>query len=406
MTALTLYHNGSPLVRQRLRADRISIGSHPENDLILKGDGVCERHLVLSRGPEGQWTAAMGEGRDTALEEGTRLSLGSFCLELGGAGEEPAPPAGEDPNHNPGNEMVGVSLDSEILRRHIERLAPLEGPVLVEGETGTGKELVARALHRLSGRPSDRFVAVNCGGLADTMFEDILFGHERGAFTGASAAHRGLFERADGGTLFLDELGELPSRQQAALLRVLDSGRFVRLGSERETEARFRLVAATNRDLPSMVRAGRFRSDLYHRLSALVIRTTPLRARLDDLEPMSRHFLACMRRELGEKSLGRCALDKLRTHTWPGNARELRNVLYRAAAMFESPLVEARHITFDLPESTRRVRGVRLAEIPDDHIAEIMEKNDNNITRTARQLGVPRSSLRDRLRKVGGLRRS
>lgn len=399
MTAITLYHKGTPLVRQRILGERISIGSHPKNDLVLNGDGVCERHVTLSRNSRGRWFAFLGEGDGTEMESGSRLTLGSYSLELGDDGETTAG-AGSRCSSPDETEMVGISLSMVTLRQQISMLAPLRAPVLVEGETGTGKELVARALHRLSGRPSDRFVAINCGALADTMYEDILFGHERGAFTGAATAHRGLFERAGGGTLFLDELGELPLHQQAALLRVLDTGRVTRLGSEREVEVDFRLVAATNRDIPAMVSRDRFRSDLYHRLSALPLRTIPLRARTDDVEPMARFFLERMADDVGHKVLSERAVEALKARPWPGNARELRNVLYRAAVLCGDRTIDADHLSFGQASPGPRSSGVRLADIPDGKIVDLLSRNDDNITRAAREIGVPRTSLRDRLRRA------
>jgi DNA-binding NtrC family response regulator len=308
----------------------------------------------------------------------------------------PAPGGGDDLG------IVGISTVTRLLRLEVARFARLLAPVLICGETGTGKELVARALHECSLRPRGPFVTVNCGALSESLLEDIFFGHERGAFTGAGDAHRGVFERANGGTLFLDEIGELPLAQQAALLRVLDDGRVRRLGSEREERVSVRVVAATNRDLPRMTVDGAFRLDLYHRLSALRILTPPLRDRPDDIEPLACHFLAAMAGEVGPRRLEEAALEKLRAHSLPGNARELRNALYRAAVTTAREAISVRDLDLEPPPTaTRRTRRVRLSRLPDARIREVVALHPGNIAAAARELGVPRTTLRDRVHGCG-----
>jgi DNA-binding NtrC family response regulator len=295
--------------------------------------------------------------------------------------------------------LVGISTVIRLLRLEVSRFARLKAPVLVCGETGTGKELVARALHECSLRSGGPFVTVNCGGLAESLLEDIFFGHERGAFTGAGGLHRGVFERAHGGTLFLDEIGELPPIQQAALLRVLDDGRVWRLGSEREERVDVRVVAATNRDLLAMTGSGAFRLDLYHRLSALRIVTPPLRDRPDDVAPLSEHFLRALVTEMGPRRLDEEALDLLRAHPFPGNARELRNVLYRAAASTGAEVIGAGDLDLEQPPVPRTPpgRAFRLSQLTDASIREVLERFPGNISAASRELGVPRSTLRDRV---------
>jgi len=412
MNSIALFHNGSLILRQRIRSPELSIGTSPGNDIVLAGGGVRDDRMVISRGPDGLWRAMIGEGGDPAvvedLEEGTVFSIGPYSVELAGmedgdAGHGAAPGPGEvrgDPREAV-HGMVGDSAQLGLLRAQISRVAPLRAPVLVTGETGTGKELVARALHLASGRPVERFVAVNCGGLARTMFEDILFGHERGAFTGAASTHRGVFERASGGTLFLDEIGELPMEQQASLLRVLDTGVVSRLGSEREERVAFRLVSATNRSLKSMVATGTFRMDLYHRLCAVSLATPPLRDRPGDLEPMARRFLEDIAADLGPRELGADALGALVEHSWPGNARELRNVLYQAALACSGRTIRARHLRMERPDAPTKRVPFRLSRLEDDRIGEALSDHDGNIAAAARALGVPRTSLRDRVRRMG-----
>ncbi len=296
--------------------------------------------------------------------------------------------------------IVGSSSPICLLRIELARLAPLNAPVLIVGESGTGKELVARGLHTCSRRADNRFVAVNCGALTETMFEDILFGHERGAFTGAGASHCGLFAQAHGGTLFLDEIGELPFSQQAALLRVLDTGIIRRIGAEREEKTDFRLVVATNRNLTEMIEDGAFRLDLYHRLATLKIVTPPLRNRPKDIPLLARHFLDAMEGDVGRRELHRDAVNRLEDHSWPGNARELRNVLYRAAAFANDGAIHACDLDIEVPEKAIKPVVFRLDGVPDSRILETLAKYKGNVAAAARQYGVARTTLRDRVSRI------
>ncbi|XXY45567.1 sigma 54-interacting transcriptional regulator [Sorangium sp. So ce269] len=235
----------------------------------------------------------------------------------------------------------------------VERVAGSRVPVILHGETGTGKEVLARALHERGPRQRMRMVRVNCGAIPRELVESTLFGHERGAFTGAAAQQKGVFEEADGGTVFLDEIGELALPAQAALLRVLETGSLCRVGSLREIAVDVRVVSATHRDLEAMVSAGAFRSDLFYRLSTVVIDVPPLREREDEIEPLSRRFLA--RANEGNaravRGLTPAALERLRAYAWPGNVRELRNVIERAVVVTRGALIDVE----DLPA---RLRGV------------------------------------------------
>src|SRR4051812_34469808 len=219
-------------------------------------------------------------------------------------------------------------------------VAPTLTPVLVTGESGRGRELIARALHELGPSPAGPFVAVNCGALPRELAESELFGHERGAFTGAGARRAGWFEEASGGTLVLDEIGELPADLQPKLLRVLETGHIRRVGGTGETPVRVRVVAMTLRDLRREVERGAFRLDLYHRLAGFELALPPLRRRLHDVPLLARHFLDELGRELGPRTLAPAALDRLGRHDWPGNVRELRNVLRRAAILCDGVIDE------------------------------------------------------------------
>jgi DNA-binding NtrC family response regulator len=289
----------------------------------------------------------------------------------------------------------GDSPVMQQIRFEIETMAPLCAPVLITGESGTGKELVAKGLHLMSNRSEGPFAAVNCGSFTESLLEDTLFGHERGAFTGALGARRGVFQQADGGTLFLDEIGDLPLPFQAALLRVLDEKRVCRIGAEHSDQVDFRLITATNRDLQTMIKKQQFRLDLYHRISMLGITTVPLRDHLEDLHSLSEHLLSQTAKELGRRGIDRSALEKMAAYDWPGNVRELKNVLYRAAALSNSPTLSDKDIDIPVAES-KKIR-CNLKDVSAVQLERILAVHKGNIAAAARALGVPRTSLRDRI---------
>ncbi len=244
--------------------------------------------------------------------------------------------------------MIGVSDALQRVKEMIQDVAPVDITVLIQGESGTGKELVARAIHESSHRAHRNFVAVDCCTFQKELFESELFGHERGAFTGADRQKRGLIEGAEGGTLFLDEVGELEPSIQAKLLRVLETGIFRRVGGTKNLQANVRIVAATNRDLAAMSAAGKFRSDLYYRLSPFIINTPPLRDRRDDIPDLVQHFLENhnFSRRI-DKRISPEAIRRLTAYDWPGNVRELKNVIERAIILSrDSPLIRPEHLTF------------------------------------------------------------
>jgi formate hydrogenlyase transcriptional activator len=258
-------------------------------------------------------------------------------------------------------DIIGRSPAIQKVLGQVSTVAPTEANVLVLGESGTGKELVARAIHDLSARKQHPLVRVNCASIPKELFESEFFGHVRGAFTGAVKDRVGRFELADGGTLFLDEIGEIPPDLQSKLLRVLQEGQFERLGDDRTRTVQVRLIAATNRDLPAEARAGRFRLDLYYRLSVFPIEVPPLRERVEDVGPLADHFIKQSARRLGvpRPRLGRFHLEELQGYDWPGNVRELQNVVERAVI-----LSRGGDLQFDLPRRAGRNGGVRVPAPP------------------------------------------
>ncbi len=307
--------------------------------------------------------------------------------------------------------MVGDSPRMLEVFSLTERVAKHDTGVLVTGETGTGKERIARALHRLGARERGPFVACNCAAIPDTLLEAEFFGHERGAFTGAEKRRKGLFEQASGGILLLDETGELPLAMQAKLLRVLSTGRIVRLGGDAEVTVDVRVVSATHRDLRQMVAEGLFRADLYYRLAIVEIVLPPLRERMEDLPLLSRHLLDLIARRLGKpvRGLSREAQLRLGAHDWPGNVRELENVLERATVsatrdfigVEDLPAIGGRHSLPMARNLTPWPLDLSLEAVERAHIARVLRRNSGNRIATARDLRISRSALYDKLKRYG-----
>ena len=290
----------------------------------------------------------------------------------------------------------------------VPRLAQLSGTVLVSGESGTGKERVARALHYLSHRSEKPFVPVNCGAIPENLIESELFGHEEGAFTGAVRAQEGLFEVAGEGTLFLDEIGELPLSMQAKLLRVLQEGKFRRIGSRKELEFRARVVAATNRDLAEEVRSGHFREDLFYRLNVIPVHLPPLRERPEDIVPLAQRFLErqCQRAGLDPRRLSREAQAMLLEHPWPGNIRELGNAMERVVAFAESEILHPEDFAFLSVESARlggndplESDWPSLDELERRYVEKVMERTGGHRARACEILGIDPKTLYRKLRE-------
>jgi DNA-binding NtrC family response regulator len=315
------------------------------------------------------------------------------------------------------DEMVGESAAMAKLREDIGKVAPTSGRVLILGESGSGKELVAAEIHRLSRRAQAPFVKVNCAAIPAELIESELFGHEKGSFSGAAARRRGQFEVAHGGTLFLDEIGDMSLSAQAKVLRALQTGEITRVGSERALGVDVRVIAATNKDLDGEVREGTFREDLYFRLNVVPLRAPPLRERLDDVPLLAERFiqLACRENGVRPKPVDPAVYERLRTYRWPGNVRELRNVCERMVIMSGDRIGLA-----DVPETVgaraapppapgaadlSRYGEVPLKELRDlverDYILKKLEEHDWNITQAAQALGVERTNLHKKIKQHG-----
>jgi DNA-binding NtrC family response regulator len=292
--------------------------------------------------------------------------------------------------------------------RAITKAAVVKATVLVLGESGTGKELAARAIHYSSQRASAPFVPVNCGSIPENLLESELFGHVRGAFTGARESRAGFFQTADGGTIFLDEIGDTSLAMQSKLLRVLQTGEICMVGSSRPQEVDVRVLAATNKDLQKLVKNGVFREDLFFRLNVLTISLPPLRERDDDILQLAFRFISKFAEELGRPvpRFSDKALEILKNYSWPGNVRELENLVQRLAIMTEGDLIDVPDLPSAMRFSLAPEMGLdrTLAEVEAEHIRNVLGSVGGNKTRTAEILGIDRKTLREKLKNNGPTR--
>jgi len=305
--------------------------------------------------------------------------------------------------------VIGADAGLREVMRHVDQVAPTDAPVLLLGETGSGKDVVARSIHKRSTRAEGPILRVNCGAIAPDLIDSELFGHERGSFTGAAAQRRGWFERASGGTLFLDEIGELTLAAQVRLLRVLQDGTFERVGGGEELRANVRVIAATHRDLGAMVRAGRFREDLWYRINVYAIRLPPLRQRRADIAALATHFAERAGRRLGTQQLAVRAEDLalLQAYDWPGNVRELAAVIDRAAILGGGVRLEIRRAlgTAEPPAMPDPVDSFpTLDTAMREHIERALVRTRGKIegaSGAAKLLGLHANTLRSRMEKLG-----
>ncbi|OGQ87558.1 MAG: hypothetical protein A2512_11585 [Deltaproteobacteria bacterium RIFOXYD12_FULL_56_24] len=303
--------------------------------------------------------------------------------------------------------IIGRASAMQEIFKTIRQIAPLNCNVLIQGESGTGKELVARALHSTSGRGQHLFISFNCGAFSEELVANELFGHEKGAFTGAGSTKPGLLEAANGGTVFLDEVGEMPIPMQVKLLRVIQERTLLRVGGVAPVSINVRLIAATNRDIEKMIAAGEFRQDLFYRLKVVMINIPPLRKRQEDIPLLVEHFVTLIATQFGKPvpKIGADFLGVLSTYTFPGNVRELQNIVERAVALSREPVLTARDLPPDIffaenqpaiPEKNAQ----HLKALEQEHITEVYRRTGFNQTETAHLLGISRTTLWRRLKEL------
>jgi DNA-binding NtrC family response regulator len=411
--------SGSARGDSRPLGEKLRVGKAPDNDLVLADDTVSRHHCELTRANDGVHVLDLGSTNGTRVQgarvseaivqPGTVLKVGEVELALR--------PAVRNVEVMPSEKTwfgaaIGRSLAMRSIFGVLERIAQTEATVLLEGETGTGKDVLARAIWTESDRAQGPFVVVDCGAVSYSLLESELFGHERGAFTGAVAARQGAFELADGGTVFLDEIGELPLDVQPKLLRVLETKEFRRVGGNKTLKANVRMIAATKRNLQREVQAGKFREDLYFRLAVVPITVPALRARREDIPPLVQHILKASG---GGLTVGDDTLQGLVAHDWPGNVRELRNVLERgvylarATGQSELSLVSfptagpagADVFQFDAAKSYRETRAKFDAEFERRYVKWLLGRHGGNVSAAAREAKMDRKHLHDMAKKHG-----
>ncbi len=398
----------------KLQAETFTVGKDAGNDLVLNDKFISGRHLKVTRHEAGFLLTDRQSTNGTWLGNARiyEVEVPLFTMLRIGESELVLEPQGGDVRSGVYQGIIGNDPSVRQLAELIERVAPSTAAVAIFGESGTGKELVARAVHARSSRHEQAFIPINCAAISKELIESELFGHEKGAFTGAINARKGAFEEADGGTLFLDEIGELPLDLQAKMLRALESGEIKRVGASKPITVDVRIVAATNRDLLSAARQGAFREDLYYRLCVIPLHLPPLRSRMSDLATLSEHFLKQFSPKGQPVRLTPAATQKLETHTWPGNIRELRNVIHRALLLRKGAMIDSTDINFDV--QSREDRDIPIPEFPpgttleqmlesvERRIVELyLQRFKDNRERVAKELGVARSTLFKRLKDWG-----
>ncbi|MBL91037.1 MAG: transcriptional regulator [Myxococcales bacterium] len=396
--------------------DGVRIGARADNDIVVEDPFASGHHCMIF------WQRGLLRLKDLDSTNGTRVNgvavqetelAAGFQVTVG----ETVFEVRDTPEKTESNEVQGegpwrlgrlVTQDAAFAKtfRMIEKIAAFDATVCIFGESGTGKELVAEAIHHSSPRKNKTWVPMNCAAIPANLIESQLFGHEKGAFTGADKVHIGAFEQAQNGTLFLDEIGELPLAVQAKLLRVLETGRVRRLGGQKEINLNFRLVVATHRDLPQAVAQGHFREDLLHRLYVLPLELPPLRDRLKDINFLARHFLTQLSPSELKYELSEKAEALLTEHAYSGNVRELRNVIQRAIMLADGPMIETDHIVFvpstlqNKPEAMGGyLPGMTMEEIERQTYAGAL-KIHKNAAAAAKALGVPKTTFWRRAKQL------
>ncbi|HKU42576.1 MAG TPA: sigma 54-interacting transcriptional regulator [Polyangiales bacterium] len=417
---LIIFYRGDVQAIELARNASVIIGRSPPADIVLRDPTLSRRHAELRNDAGIVWLRDLDSRNGTfvgservsdrrQLRDGSEFGMGRVMAQLRvrtNASAVRQQRTAEPPG------VVVRSAALAALYELVHRVAPTDAPVLVLGESGAGKELVATALHEHSPRRNGPLRVVNCGALPGTLTEELLFGHERGAFTGADSRRKGVFEQSDGGTVFLDEIGELSAAAQAALLRVLETKRLTRLGGSEELRVNVRIVAATHRDLTTMIAAREFRADLFYRLNTLTLRVPPLREHTEDIAPLAEAFLRRASREWNRSvdAIHPAVLARLLAYPWPGNVRELRNVIERAVILAHGPEVLLEHLPPELlgglqplaatgspsPAPARYRERVRDYEI--GVIREALLQSGGRRARAAALLGLPLRTLAEKIR--------
>ncbi len=403
---LAILEEGQPSRKFRIKHLPLVIGGQAECDLVLKDEYISSRHCRLEKRGENYTLVDLDSTNGTfingsricesVLTEKMEVKLGKSSLKLIVEEKEEKILPLETTN------FCGLVGKSDAMRRlfsKIQLTAPHESTVLIHGETGSGKELVARALHELSARKSGPYVILNCGAISPNLIESELFGHEKGSFTGAVNRRLGAFEQAQGGTLFLDEVGELPLELQPKLLRVLENQTLRRVGGDADIPVNVRVLAATHRLLAEEVKAGRFREDLFFRLYVIPLNLPPLRERRDDIPLLVAHFLR-LSKVNPPKIISTAAMQKLKNHSWPGNIRELKNVLLRSLIFCEGNEILPEHLQM-MEENISSSSSLNLEENEKQKIVEALKTTQGNRAQAADMLGIAKSTLFKKIKDYG-----
>ncbi len=401
-----------------IEGKEVTIGSQGDNHCILTDPTVSRHHAVIEETEEGYVLRDLGSTNGTYLngilikeaylEYGSIIGLGNTRLQFVPLEERVEIPPSQE--HYFGD-VFGGSVEMKRIFTMLKKISPTDITVIIEGETGTGKELVARAIHSRSQRAKGPFVVIDCGSISRSLIESELFGHEKGAFTGATQVRRGAFEMANGGTIFIDEIGELGLEMQPKLLRVLEQREVRRVGGNEVFQVNVRVIAATNRDLASEVQKGRFREDLFYRISVVRIYLPPLREKGEDIPLLAQQFareLSQQYRSGGDVAVSAEALEILRHYHWPGNVRELKNVITRAMAMGSDEVLQLRDFIMPLSSKGRpqapsldSLIGKTLEEIEKAAIMKTLKAQGGNKSAAARVLGIAYSTLYEKMKKYG-----
>jgi DNA-binding NtrC family response regulator len=398
--------------------ERAAAAGEPFDAVLLDfhAGGIDALERIRALGSDARVILTSGAGAEEAAVEGMRHGAYDFIGKPLHAGElrlrveralRDRPRVGVTQRRpRKSDVIIGGSAWTQSVFEKISMVAPTDVTVAISGESGTGKELVARTIHNLSARYEQAFVVVNCGAIPESLLEDELFGHVRGAFTDASKDREGLFAAADGGTIFLDEIGELPSQLQVKLLRVLQSQEFRRIGDDRDMRADVRVITATNRDLEKAVAAGTFRQDLYYRIHVFPLVITPLRERRDDIPLLAHHFLLKHRDKVGKHVEGftPAAMAKLLAYHWPGNVRELENKVHHALVLAQAEQIQPEEVQLELPRGGgdavldvsrpfRELKREIVEGFEREYTRELLRKHHGNLAAAARQARIDRKNL-------------